>query len=175
MGLDNNRLEKVTIFIRPNWGAIWAGVFAFIAIWAGLGAFALVVFRRFTNFSGLLAPGIELGACALVLSVIGMFFAGSITGWLTGNRNGHDRVLHGIVMFCFALVSALIMLFLSGASGGATTIGFAHRIDLLDIFSYPGWPLLCGVVLGWLAAIAGAATARGGVPAHVILREIHGP
>lgn len=167
-----NRLEKVTIFIRPNWGAIWAGVFTFIAIWAGLGALAIGVFRRFTNFSGLLAPGVELGVCALLLSVIGMFFAGRITGWLTGTRNGHDRALHGIVMFCFALVSALVMLLLSSASSDPAA-GSLHRIDVLDIFSYPGWPLLCGVVLGWLAAMGGAASARSRVPAYVILREIH--
>ena len=27
----NNRIETVAVQTRPNWGAIWAGVFTFIA------------------------------------------------------------------------------------------------------------------------------------------------
>ena len=76
-------------------------------------------------------------------------------------------------MFCFAIASALVMLCLNGLMGGAVSVGSMGRIDTLDIFSYPGWPLFFGVLFGWLAVMGGAATVRGGISVQVVRREIH--
>ena len=170
----NNQLENATIFACPNWEAIWAGVFTFIAIWAGFGALALDIPRGATRSSVLFAPSADMALWAVLLAIGALFCAGRITGWLASTTNRYDGILHCIVMFCFAIASALVMLFLNGVLGGVAGSGTMDGINALDIFSYPGWPLFFGVLFGWLAVISGAATARGGIPVQMVMREMHG-
>lgn len=159
---DLNQLENATIFTRPNWGAIWAGVFTFIAIWAVFGTLGLGIFGSMTAGSAAAVGGsVGMAIWAVVLTVIAMFFAGRITGFLAGSANSRDGAMHGVVMFGLAVVSALIMLFMGGAAyASAAVAASVHRVYLLDIFSYPGWPLFIALFLGWLAAMGGASAAH---------------
>lgn len=147
---------------RTDWGAIWAGVFTFIAIWSVFGLLGMAIFASAANpnaanpVSGM-GPG--MGIWAIVLTIIAMYVAGLETGRLAGVANRHDGLIHGMIMFGLSVVATLVITVLGGntLTGSAGVTGSSHNPYLLDIFSGLGWIGFVSLFLGWLAAMAGAA------------------
>ena len=102
MGL-NNQLESATIFACPNWEAIWAGVFTFIAIWAGFGALVLQVFRRTANSSALFGAGAGMALWAVLLAIVAFFAQAGSPDGSRAHRIG--TMASCMELSCFALRS----------------------------------------------------------------------
>jgi len=130
-----------------RWGAIWAGVFTFAAVWAVFESLALAIFPNTAGGS----VGFQIWS--VILTIIAMYVAGLETGRLAGIANRHDGLIHGMVMFGLAAVSAVILTtFATGVLWGGTT---AHAIT---ITAGTEWGYFCALFFGWLAAMGGAST-----------------
>ncbi len=72
-----------------------------------------------------------------------------------------DGVTHGMIMFGLSVVSAFLIIALATARIGGTPVagvGATRGAYALTIFSGLGWAGFTAMFLGWLAAMAGAAT-----------------
>jgi hypothetical protein len=150
-----------TVVTRPNWGAVWAGVFTFLGIWTVFGLLGTAIFASAANPHA--APpvgGMSLGISvwSVILTIISLYFAGRVTGHLAGIGNTRDGVVHGMIMFGLSMTSAFVILALASASMGATAIAGPHSAYVLKLFSDLGWSGFVATFLGWLAAMGGAAT-----------------
>lgn len=150
--------EEVVI-TRPNWGAIWSGMFSFIAIWAVFGALGAAIFATAATPNTPHA-GISVGMTiwGVILSIIAMFVAGRITGQLAGRQNSVR--MHAIVMFGLSVTAALVILVLGGNAFGSTNLTGTGQGYIIGLFTDMGWPLFIALFLGWLAAMGGATTAH---------------
>lgn len=160
----NNQIEPVSVLGRPNWGAIWAGVFTFIAIWSVFGALGLGIFASSAS-PNTAAPisGMSAGMAiwSIILTIIAMFVAGRVTGGFANTTNAREGMQHGMIMFGLAVTSALLIVVIGGSAFGNTEVaGGVHSAYVLNMFSYLGWSLFVALFLGWLAALGGASTAH---------------
>jgi hypothetical protein len=156
MEYSNNELEPP--FTRLNWGAIWGGVFTFLAIWAVFGALCLAI------FAGSAGLNIALSVWGIILTIIAMFVAGRATGQLAGISNARQGVHHGMIMFGLAVTSALFILVIGGVPFSYAEVGSVAHGSVLAVFRDFGWALFVGLLLGWLAAIGGASSAHKNLP-----------
>ncbi len=146
-----------------DWGAIWAGVFSFMAIWSVFGALGLAIFASAAspNVSQSIAhQGWGIGIWSIVLTIIAMYVAGRETGRLAGVDNRHDGMIHGLVMFGLSVVGVLVLLTIGGSAinGGAGVSGNVHNGYALSVMSGLGWGGFLSLFLGWLAAMIGASS-----------------
>jgi hypothetical protein len=150
----NIQLDPAAVPMRPNWGAIWAGVFTFVAIWSVFGALCLAIFASSASLS------LALSVWGVILTIVAMFFAGRTTGQLAGVSNPSESLMHAMVMFGLAVISTLVALAVGGSvfAGGAVHSSYASYA--IGVFSSFGWALFVGLFLGWLAAIGGASSAH---------------
>lgn len=152
---------------HPNWGAIWAGVFTFLAIWSVFGVLGMAIFAQAAN-PGAAQPvagmSTGMGVWAVILTIIAMYFAGLVTGKLAEIGNPRDGVVHGITMFGLAVVAVLVIVGLgegamaSGATSATATTITSHSSYVLNTFANIGWTGFVALFLGWLAAMGGAST-----------------
>jgi hypothetical protein len=143
--------REVPIRVVTDWGAIWAGIFAFYAIWFVFGTLGLACFGS-AGYTGVWGYGVW----GIVLNVIAMYVAGMTTGSNTsGLVERHQGVRHGLYMFVLANVGVIILLTLGYAMGRALAAGTAQ---VSNAFNYAGylWPIWIALFLGWLAAMGGA-------------------
>src|SRR5438270_5241723 len=148
---------------RTDWGAIWGGVFTFVAIWSVFGLLGLAIFASAANPNAaqpVTGMSVGMGIWAIVLTIIAMYVAGRETGRLAAVTNRHDGLIHGMIMFGLSVVAALIIIIMAGNSltGGTAVSGRAHNPYVLDGFSGLGWIGFIALFLGWLAAMGGAST-----------------
>lgn len=151
---------------RTAWGAIWAGVFAFVAIWSVFGMLGEAIFASSANpnaaqpVSGM---SVGMGVWAVILTIIAMYVAGRVTAHFADIADRNGRIMHGIAMFGLTVVSVIVMVILSGTalSGGNGLQAGVHSSYMLTVFADIGWIGFAALFLGWLAAIGGAA--HGGV------------
>jgi hypothetical protein len=159
---------------RTDWGAIWAGVFCFVAIWSVFGLLGEAIFASASNpASSNPVTGMSVGMSIwrIILTIIAMYVAGRETGRLAGVASRHDGLVHGMIMFGLSVVSTVVILVLAGAtlSGGAgITTTSAHSPYALTIFADLGWAGFVALLLGWLAAMGGASTGVTQKPANNI-------
>ena len=151
---------------RTDWGAIWGGVFTFMAIWSVFGALGLAIFSGAVNPNAtapVLGMSVGMGIWAIVLTIIAMYVAGRETGHLAGVANRHDGLIHGMIMFGLSAVSAMILVVLGGTSlsGGTGVVGTAHSPYVLTMFVNLGWIGFVALFLGWIAAMVGASSGVG--------------
>src|SRR6185437_8177856 len=117
---------------RIDWGAIWGGVFCFMAIWAVFGALGLAIFASAAT-PGANAPvlGMSVGIAfwSVILTIIAMYVAGRETGRLAGVANRHDGLVHGLMMFGLSVVSLVVLVSIGGSSlsGGTGVEGTSHN------------------------------------------------
>ena len=169
--------ENVTVS-RPNWGAIWAGMFTFVAIWSIFGTLGEGIFASSANPNAA-APiaGMNVGMAvwSVILTIIAMFVAGRVTGRLAGIANSHDGMLHGMVMFGLSIAAVLLIAVMGGTGIGNTQLSAnTHNPYLLGVFADLGWVLFASLFLGWLAAMAGASTAHKQIPRRsVVEQQVH--
>jgi hypothetical protein len=160
-----------------DWGAIWAGMFTFIAIWSVFGLLGTAVFASVAN-PGAAHPvtgmSIGMGVWAVVLTIIAMYVAGLETARLAAVATRHDGLIHGMIMFGLSVVAALVVTVLGGPSlgGGAGVAGTSHTPYILSIFADLGWIGFFALFFGWLAAMAGASTGAG---SHTVTPEVAKP
>ncbi|HTU36318.1 MAG TPA: hypothetical protein VMF66_21140 [Candidatus Acidoferrum sp.] len=156
---DNVRVT--TVVSRPNWGAIWAGVFTFLGIWTVWGLLGMGVFSSAANPAAP-APvgGMHVGITiwSIILTIVALFFAGRVTGHLAGIGNRRDGAVHGMIMFGLSMVSAVVAIALIGRAISPTgMIGGAHNPFALGIGASLGYGGFVGTLLGWFAAMWGAS------------------
>lgn len=156
--------ENVRVAAHPNWGAIWAGMFTFVAIWAVFGTLGLGLFASAANPSApepIAGMSVGMAVWGIILTIIAMFVAGRVTGQLAGINNSRDGMVHGMVMFGLSIAAALLLVVIGGNALGSTQVdGTTHSPWVLTIFSDLGWVLFVSLFLGWLAAMGGASTAH---------------
>jgi hypothetical protein len=146
---------------RTDWGAIWAGVFTFLAIWTVFGLLGMAIFASSASPNAARpVSGMNWGMSvwAIVLTAIAMWYAGVETGRLAGIASRRDGVLHGMAMFGLSMAAVLVIIAL--ASTGTTTGAdvSAHSPYFLNAVSTLGWAGFVATFLGWLAAMWGASS-----------------
>ncbi len=158
------RNDAVTVVRRrTDWGAIWGGVFTFVAIWSVFGALGLAIFASAAN-PNTAAPvqgmSAGIGIWMIVLTIIAMYVAGRETGRLAAVDNRHDGLIHGMIMFGLSVVAALVLTVLGGntLSGGTSVAATSHSPYILTVVSDVGWIGFVALLLGWLAAMGGASS-----------------
>jgi hypothetical protein len=159
------KLAMQTKPARPpvnDWGAIWAGVFSFIAIWSVFGLLGLAVFASTGNPSTTRANSgvsIGMGIWAIVLSIIAMYVAGRETGRLAAVSSRHDGLIHGMIMFGLSIAATVVIAALLRSIGSvATSAAEANIPNLLNMSAGLSWIEFLSLFLGWLAAMGGAAS-----------------
>jgi hypothetical protein len=163
---------------RTSWGAIWTGVFTFIAIWSVFGMLGEAIFATSVNPNAAtpIGGGISVGMVIwfIVLMIVAMYVAGMATGYLTNTLDRMVKIMHGMAMFGLSVFAIALMVILGGnaISGVGTTGGTAnpHSPYMWSMFSDVGWASFIALFLGWLAAIGGAAqrTTRALAEEHVV-------
>ncbi len=149
---------------RTDWGAIWAGVFCFVAIWSVFGLLGEAIFASATNPNAanpVTGMNIGMSMWGIILTIIAMYVAGRETGRLAGVATRHDGLIHGMIMFGLSVVTTIVIVVLAGAtlSGGVGITGTsAHSPYVLSVFADLGWAGFVALLLGWLAAMGGAST-----------------
>lgn len=163
----NTHLEPVAVRTRPNWGALWAGVFTFLAVWSVFGVLCLAIFASSSSL------GLAMSVWGIILTIITMFVAGRATGQLAGINNSREGMINGTVLFGLAVTSVLFIVVIGSAAFGSTQVSGTARIsDVLAVFSNFGWALFVGLFLGWLAAMGGAASAHKELPHPAMQQQV---
>lgn len=147
---------------RTNWGAIWIGTFAFVAIWSVFGVLGEAIFSSSANPSSAEPVGgmsVGLGVWCTILTIIAMYVAGRVTAHFAGLADRAGRITHGMAMFGLSVIGVVLMVILGGSamSGGMGVPGSTHSPYILTVFSDIGWVGFASLFLGWLAAMGGAA------------------
>ena len=151
---------------RVNWGAIWAGVFTFVAIWSVFGLLGLAIFASNASPNAaapVTGQSVGMAIWSIILTIIAMYVAGLETGRLAAVSNRHDGLIHGMIMFGLSVVAVIVLTTLAGAvlSGGTGIQGSAHNGYLLGMFADLGWSGFVALLLGWLAAMGGGSQGAG--------------
>jgi hypothetical protein len=156
-----DNVNGTTVVSRPNWGAIWAGVFTFLGIWTVWGLLGMGVFSSGANpASAAPIAGEHWGITvwSVILTIVALFFAGRVTGHLAGIGNRRDSAVHGMIMFGLSMASAVVAIALIGtAISPAGAIGGTHNPFALGVGANLGYGGFVGTFLGWLAAMWGAS------------------
>jgi len=147
---------------RTDWGAIWSGVFTFIAIWSVFGALGLAIFASAASPNAanpVTGMSTGMGIWVIVLTTVAMYIAGQASGRLAGLTNRHDGLLHGLVMFGLSVAGVIVLISIAGStlSGGAGVNAGVHSSYAYNLVSTMGWWGFVALLLGWLAAMVGAS------------------
>ncbi len=144
------------------WGAIWAGVFSFVAIWSVFGLLGAAIFSTAAPAGQMTAGstgiGVGMGIWSVLLTMIAMYVGGRVTGHLAGVTNRGDGIICGMTMFGLAIMTTLLIVMLSGVAGSNGTAAAAPFI--VSVFAAVGWFGFAALFLGWLGAIGGASSIR---------------
>lgn len=162
---------------RISWGAIWGGVFCFIAIWSVFGALGLAIFASAANpqaAAPVMGMSVGISIWSVVLTIIAMYVAGIETGRLARVTTRHDGLVHGLMMFGLSVVALAVLISLGGSalSGGAGVNGSTHSPYILTVIADMGWAGFVALFLGWLAAMFGASQGVTHKAAEREVREI---
>lgn len=151
---------------RTCWGAIWAGMFTFVAVWSVFGMLGEAIFASSANPNAAEPVGgmsVGLGVWSTILTIIAMYVAGRVTAHFADVPDRAGRLMHGMTMFGLSVIGVVLMIILGGSamSGGMGVAGSTHSPYMLTVFSDIGWVGFVALFLGWLAAMGGAA--QGGI------------
>jgi len=149
---------------RTNWGAIWAGLFAFAAIWSIFGLLGEAIFASFANPNvAHTVTGMSVGMAvwAIVLTIIAMYVGGRITGDLAGLTVRGQGAIYGTIMFGLAVIATILVVVMGGSalSGDTGVAGGVHSPYMLTVFADIGWAGFLALLLGWFGAMGGAVHA----------------
>jgi hypothetical protein len=148
-----------------SWGAIWAGMFTFVAIWSVFGILGEAIFASAASPASpqpISSMSVGMGIWAIILTIIAMYVAGRVTAHLSGFIDRTSRIIHGVAMFGLSVMAVVVTVVLSGTafSGGSGLAAGTHSAYMLTVFSDVGWIGFACLFLGWLAAMGGAAHFR---------------
>ena len=143
-----------------SWGAIWAGMFSFVAIWSVFGILGEAIFASSANANAarpVTGMSVGMGIWSAILTIIAMYVAGRVTAHLSGATDRGSRIMQGMAMFGLSVMAVVITVILSGiALSGPGLEAGTHSPYMLTVFSDVGWIGFFCLFLGWLAAIGGA-------------------
>lgn len=144
-----------------DWGAIWAGMFTFVAIWSVFGLLGAAIFASAANPNAarpVTGMSVGMSIWAIVLTIIAMYVAGRETGHLAAITNRREGVTYGMAMFGLSVVATLVVIAVAGASTSAPAAPSVHSTYTLSMISGLGWAGFIALFLGWLAALGGASS-----------------
>ena len=152
-----------------DWSAIWAGLFTFVAIWSVFGVLGFAIFgsansgaaQSFREMSA------GMGIWAIILTLIAKYVAGLETGKFARLDGRFEAAIHGMVMFGLSMVAAIVLT-MSGSFlfGAVPAVSLPFRgVNLNGLGAGSEWYLFLALILGWLGAIVGAASAFKASPA----------
>jgi hypothetical protein len=146
-----------------KWGAVWAGVFTFVAIESVFGMLAVAIFVSPVNPAAVHPiTGLSVGASiwAIVLTVIAMYVAGLITGRLAEVSTRNEGAAHGQAMFGLSVLGALILTLLAGVGMTTAAAGVSSPVaHVVNTLAGMGWATFVALLLGWLGAMMGGSMA----------------
>lgn len=157
------RNEAYVARSRTDWGAIWAGMFTFMAVWSVFGALGLAIFVSHASPNAaapVTGQSYGLGAWVIILTIIAMYVAGRETGRLAAVQNRTDGLVHGMIMFGLSVVGTIVLVSIGGTvlSGGTGVNGTVGNPYILNVLSELGWMGFIALFLGWLAAMFGSSS-----------------
>lgn len=147
---------------RPNWSAIWAGVFAFVAIWSVFGMLGEAVFASAAapKSGNAVGNGIGwgMGIWSIILTMIAMYVAGRVTAHFADSATRSDAMLAAQTMFGLSVVAVLAVVAVGGntLTGGSGIRGTESQA--VSVLAGLGWAGFISLFLGWLCAMWGAAS-----------------
>jgi hypothetical protein len=149
---------------RTDWGAVWAGLFTFVAIWTVFGVLGMELFgyATSTNVLGAAVPavpatGLGVEIWAVVLTIIAMYVAGRETGHLAAIADRRDGWAHGMIVFGLSVAAIVALTVLGRTTQTSGLDGGTQSRYFLEAFVSWGWSGFFALFLGWLAAMAGAS------------------
>jgi hypothetical protein len=160
---------------KPNWSAIWAGTFSFIAIWSIFGLLGEAIFASAANprSGNAVGAGIGwgIGIWSIILTMIAMYVAGRVTMHFSPAATRGDAMLSAQTMFGLSIVSAMVMTVLGGAALAGGTAANTSSSHLATMLAGLGWAGFFSLLLGWLCAMWGAISeVQPSVAAHTTER-----
>ena len=147
------------------WGAVWAGMFTFVAIWSVFGSLGEAIFASSANPSAAQPVNdvsVGTGIWSIILTIIAMYVAGRVTTHLSGVIDRAGRIMHGMAMFGLSVLAVIVAVTLgaSALSGGSGVATGTHGASMLTMSPGMAWIGFLCLLLGWLAAMGGAAYQR---------------
>jgi hypothetical protein len=140
-----------------DWSAIWSGLFIFVAIWSVFGLLGAAIFGGVNS-----TTHVGLGFWSIILAAVSMYIAGHETGRVASADGFLNGARHGMILFGFAVLAAVIVLRLAALALLATRVGPATQtggLSMLSAFDGSQWLAFFGLFLGWLGAMIGAGYA----------------
>jgi hypothetical protein len=150
----NRAPETGLVRARTPWGAIWAGVFSFVAIWSIFGFLGAAIFASSGSSP---SNSVGMGIWSVVLTMIAMYVGGRVTAHLAAGTNRADGTICGTTMFGLAVISTLIVFSVRAAAIHGAAIAAPHLLSMSPTVDWFGFAAL---LLGWLCAMGGASSVR---------------
>ena len=152
-----------------DWSAIWAGMFTFAAIWSVFGFLGFAIFAKAGQ--GSTGLNLSLGIWSMVLAIVAMYIAGRTTGRAAALEGAYDGLAHGMIMFGLSVTAATILILAGSRLFGSLTAVPVTNLSirgpyLMTIFGGSSWIAFFALLLGWLAAMSGAASGGSMQKAH---------
>lgn len=155
-----DNVNVTTVISRPNWGAIWAGVFTFLGIWTVWGLLEMGVFFSSANLAAPPVRGSHWGVViwSVILTIVALFFAGRVTGHLAGMISRRDSAVLGMITFGLSMVSSIVVVALLGRTvSPVITVPGTYYTSWLHAGATLGYGGFIGTFLGWLATMWGVS------------------
>lgn len=145
-----------------NWGAVWGGVFTFMAIWSVFGALGVAIFASSANANAahpVTGMGVGESIWVIVLTAIAMYVGGLVTGRVAAVTSRHEGVAHGQAMFGLSVAGVILLVTLAtaGLTTAGTTAASAHSPYILGAIADVGWAGFVALLVGWLGAMIGGS------------------
>jgi hypothetical protein len=150
---------------RISWPAIFAGTFVFLAIEMTFGVLGTAIFASAANpssahpVSGMSAG---IGIWLVILTIIAMYFGGRAAAALSGVRDTHAGMYHGLTTFGLSVFTSIVLTALvlgSTTVAPASAAGAAGPATVADVVSTAGYWLFVALLLGMIAAAMGGSKA----------------
>ena len=157
--------------VVTDWGAIWAGMFAYLAIWLVFGTLGLACFTS-AGYTGVWGYGVW----GIILNAIAFYVAGHVCGNNASVSAPGQGARHGLYLFGLANVAAIILIAVGYAAVAAVSAGRQTQA-VSSGWNYVGytWPVWIALFFGFLAAMGGAKRGVEGNRREVDRTEVSEP
>lgn len=155
-----DNVNVTAVVSRPNWGAIWGGVFTFLGIWTVWGLLEMGVFFSSANLAvpaPVRAPHWGIAIWSAILTIVALFFAGRVTGHLSGFVGRRDSAVLGMITFGLSMVSSIVVVALLGRTALPVIIPGSYYVTWLHAGATLGYSGFLGTFLGLLATMWGVS------------------